>query len=80
MNNLTGQANWFKENKQDSKEDIKEVQIELPFLPIDTSKVEEFIKDLEIDYAIHSDKNLGDSILYFNMGLKALRNGRYNKM
>lgn len=74
MDNLSGSGSWFKEDTKDNKENnIEEVQIELPLLSIDTSGIEAFIKDLEIDYAIHNNKNIGDSLLYFNMGLKELR-------
>jgi hypothetical protein len=73
MNNISGNPNWFQEVAEIEEIIKKEVQIELPSLFIDTKPLESFIEDIEINYSLYHDKELGDSLLYLKQALNIIK-------
>jgi hypothetical protein len=73
MDNISGNPNWFQEVAEIEEIIKKEVQIELPSLFIDTKPLESFIEDIEINYSLYYDKELGDSLLYLKQALNIIK-------
>lgn len=74
MDNISGSAAWDIQDKVVKKKVIEEPIVEkVPYIPSDTTSLQEFINECEMKYIASSNKNVGDALVHLKIGLKLLQ-------
>lgn len=73
MDNFSKIPNWTVYDTVPEKKVKEEVHIEkVPYIPSDVTPLKEFIKEIEMKYAVTPKKELGDALVHLETSLKLL--------